>query len=112
MIEHLYLSWIRLRALLGKEFLQLLRDPRMRFTSRPHLPANYAPELETLAYQMTGLRRASRAPLSFAWSVFSPDAGSTAQATSAAKAAQRTGVRKPRVAVDSARRQSHGMSAP
>ncbi|MGD8939787.1 MAG: ABC transporter permease [Gammaproteobacteria bacterium] len=24
-------SWIRLRALLGKEFLQLLRDPRMRF---------------------------------------------------------------------------------
>jgi len=31
MMEHLYLSWIRLRALLGKEFLQLLRDPRMRF---------------------------------------------------------------------------------
>ncbi|KPJ90712.1 MAG: hypothetical protein AMJ53_13060, partial [Gammaproteobacteria bacterium SG8_11] len=30
-MEHLYLSWIRLRALLGKEFLQLLRDPRMRF---------------------------------------------------------------------------------
>jgi ABC-2 type transport system permease protein len=31
MTERIYHSWIRLRALLGKEFLQLLRDPRMRF---------------------------------------------------------------------------------
>ena len=31
MMTVLFQSWIRLRALLGKEFLQLLRDPRMRF---------------------------------------------------------------------------------
>ena len=31
MIKRLFHSWLRLRALLGKEFLQLLRDPRMRF---------------------------------------------------------------------------------
>jgi ABC-2 type transport system permease protein len=31
MIRLIVLSWLRLRALLGKEFLQLLRDPRMRF---------------------------------------------------------------------------------
>jgi ABC-2 type transport system permease protein len=30
-MSHIYHSLIRLRALLGKEFLQLLRDPRMRF---------------------------------------------------------------------------------
>ncbi|MBT8446901.1 MAG: alpha/beta hydrolase [Gammaproteobacteria bacterium] len=37
------------------------RDPRTRFTSRPRLPANYPPQLETLAYQMMGQRRAARA---------------------------------------------------
>lgn len=31
MMNAVYLSFLRLRALLGKEFLQLLRDPRMRF---------------------------------------------------------------------------------
>jgi ABC-2 type transport system permease protein len=30
-MQSLLLSWLRLRSLLGKEFLQLLRDPRMRF---------------------------------------------------------------------------------